>query len=226
MAVKFLISGVAGAGKTTLIKDLENAVVFSYDHKKFPFKMLHRNIKEMTDNNFAEELLGLIKAYRVAKGAEPNDKSVKPDYVIIDSISTVIEDIEKYCITYYKNFEVWTKYKEALKDVIDTINKIVNVGINVIMITHAQYNEKENKWEDTTKGAFKNKAGGFYSTVNDSINIIVTEGGRLIYTNNAYYLSRTTLHDVPEFYASEDYSLKEHLEKLLSVADEASTFEL
>ncbi len=41
MSVKLLISAEANAGKTTLTKDLENALVVSIDGKRYPFPKAH-----------------------------------------------------------------------------------------------------------------------------------------------------------------------------------------
>lgn len=232
--VKFLILGRAGAGKTTLLKDLKDAVVFSYDNKDFPISngnILHRNMHHaknggsiVSADDFRSRLKDLLDAYKNAKGEYPKT-------LVIDSISTVAGSLydkwdtglsEKEKANSFKKFEM---YKVGINGVNDIINNIIaNMGINVVLITHAKYNAETGYWEDTTVGSFSKTDGGFYGTVDNSIFVEVTGNDRLIHLKNSYKLARTVLDlDYTEVYAK-DYNLQEHLEQIIEHSKKSSEF--
>lgn len=216
---KILISGASNTGKTTLLKTLKDAVVFNYDNKSFPYDIPHRDVfmkgKITTGEMFHKEVKSLLDSYEAAYGKLPTT-------LVIDSVSTIVGDLE---ISYTgsddksNGFTKWTDYKSAVHLINDVVNVAANKkGINVILITHAQYNMQNNKWEDTTKGGFAKKEGGFLSTVDYAICIDVnSDNSRVVYLNNAYRMSRNTFNykDGAEFVDASEFNLQEYLEAIL-----------
>lgn len=218
---KILISGASNTGKTTLLKTLKDALVFNYDNKVFPYAIPHRNIFEKehggritSGEDFKNRLQTLLKDYKTKMNKLPS-------VLAIDSISTVIEDVETALTVAYKDsngFKKWDEYRTSVHQISDAINSLISLGINVVTITHSVYNNNNGKWEDTTKGGFAKKEGGFLSTVDYAICVDVNaDNSRVIYLNNAYRMSRNAINykNGIEFVDAKEFSLQEYLDTIL-----------
>lgn len=218
---KILISGASNTGKTTLLKSLKDALVFNYDNKTFPYAIPHRNVFEKehggrlsSGEDFKDRLQNLLKDYKTKTGKLPT-------VLAIDSVSTIAEDIETKLTESFKDgngFKKWDEYRTSVHAINDAINSLINLGINVVMITHAVYNNNNGKWEDTTKGGFAKKEGGFLSTVDYAICVDVNpDNSRVIYVNNAYRMSRNAINykEGVEYVDASEFNLQEYLETIL-----------
>lgn len=219
--VKLLILGTAGSGKTTLLKTLKDALVFSYDNKDFPIKsddILCRNVYQeqhggtiTTGADFRERLASLLSAYRAKKGKNPKT-------LVIDSISTVAGSINNYCNNTYKGYDQWTQYSNNIAFINKELTTLVDGGINIVLISHAQYNIQNDKWEDTTKGSFQKTEGGFFGTLDYSVFIEATKSDeRIVHLKNGYKLARTALRDLKEEekkMKADDFSLQAYLDRI------------
>ena len=58
MAAKVLITGLANTGKTTLLKDLKDVMVFARDGKPFALELPHVNVPDYDDINDVLNLIG------------------------------------------------------------------------------------------------------------------------------------------------------------------------
>lgn len=100
MPAKILITGLPNTGKTSLVKNLDNVLVFARDGKNYPFKNYHVNIPDFND---ISEVITLckekLKSYVKIVGN-------RPDTVVFDSVSRLFTDIENACNRKYKGFDV------------------------------------------------------------------------------------------------------------------------
>jgi len=88
MAVKLLINGEAGVGKTSLLSSMDKTTfVVSRDAKKFGLKLPHVLIEEWTNmSGFIGTIVEKMEAY--------NDKfGDYPENVVIDSVSQIFMDV-------------------------------------------------------------------------------------------------------------------------------------
>lgn len=230
--VKLLVLGTAGSGKTTLLKTLKDALVFSYDNKDFPIKsdsIVHRNIHQKvhggvltTGDDFVNRLDSLLTAY-IAKKNKP------PKTLVIDSISTVVGAINTYCNDKFDGFKQWSEYIKNIQTINNILTTLTTKGINVILVSHAQYNVQNDKWEDTTKGSFNKSEGGFLATVDYSLFIESTKTDeRIIHLKNSYKLARTTLDlgDNEKKVEASKFSLQAYLDRIEQHNLEASKYEI
>lgn len=229
---KILVSGASNTGKTTLLKTLKDALIFNYDNKIFPYAIPHRNIfqkehggKIVSGEDFKERLKNLLKDYKSKMGKLPAT-------IAIDSISTIAEDIETSLTLAYKDgngFKKWDEYRISINTINAAINSLITSGTNVILITHSVFNNNNNKWEDTTKGGFAKKEGGFLSTVDYAICVDVNaDNSRVIYLNNAYRMSRNAINykEGKDFVDAAEFSLQEYLETILKHNSEQEDFKI
>lgn len=231
--VKLLILGTAGSGKTTLLKTLKDALVFSYDNKDFPIKssdIICRNMHHKknggtitTGSDFVDRISNLLDAYEAKKGTPPKT-------IVIDSISTVAGSINTYCNDKYEGFKQWGEYSKNIQTINNVLTNLASKGINIILVSHAQYNIQNDKWEDTTKGSFNKTEGGFFSTVDYSIFIEATKSDeRIVHLKNSYKLARTALTDLKDEekkVKANDFSLQQYLERIEKHNLEASQYEI
>lgn len=219
-AVKLLVCGFESSGKSTVTSQLENVLVFNFDHKEFGFKVPHVNIKEYTNiDNIISLISDKIQAYY--------DKFNKyPTTVVFDTITQLYSSMQRYNAEKYKGFD------EHRQNNLDTLtfnqfieDSLIPSDINVVIVAHTIYEESTSRHIIPATGAFA-KAGSWLSVVNDSIFVEKKSNKLLVHTNNLKYPCRTTLQGIESGIDIENYSLQDHLNKLTSVKFEAAEFTL
>ena len=115
MAVKLLISGEAGSGKTSLTKTLNKAFVISHDGKKFGFKIPHTTITSFRDvDQLIETIVKKVHAYK-EKFKE------YPTTMVFDSVSKIFDTVLNNCNEKYTGFTI---YSVLNKEILLLISKV------------------------------------------------------------------------------------------------------
>ena len=206
MPAKILITGLANTGKTSMLKSLENVLVFSRDGKPFPLELPHTNVPDYKN---IDELLDLVQEKLEAY----NDKMGKyPDTIVFDSVSRIFTDVETNCQNRFTGYDVWTNTNIQINRFVAAVNDLMEVGYNVILIAHAVFDVDAKKFIETCKGSFA-KTGGFLSTVDYAINIDIV-GNKRIATHKGIHLSRTLLEDMPEKEDINNFNLQDYINKV------------
>ena len=206
MPAKLLITGLANTGKTSMLKSLENVLVFSRDGKPFPLELHHTNVPDYKN---IDELLDLVQEKLEAY----NDKMGKhPDTIVFDSVSRIFTDVENNCQNRFTGYDIWTNTNIQINRFVAAVNDLMEVGYNVILIAHAVFDVDAKKFIETCKGSFA-KTGGFLSTVDYAINIDIV-GNKRIVTYKGIHLSRTLLEDVPEKEDVNNFNLQDYVNKI------------
>ena len=200
---KILINGVAGTGKSSLLKSLTDAFVISRDGKDFPFQIPHTTIREY----FGMDVIfygGEIDADGEKVTIEGVwDKLVRyqekngsfPRTVAIDSVSKLMQDAIDYANLHFENFDVHSSINKEIAILTSFVQEVlVANGMNVVMINHVMSNDKKG-FVPVGQGKFKDK-GGFYSEVDYSLFI---EGGKYpkVTHRGTEKQARTLLDDMP-----------------------------
>lgn len=217
-AIKMLVCGFESSGKSTVASQLEDALVFNFDHKEYGFKVPHVNIK---DFNGLDNVLALI----TEKIQAYNDKMGKyPKNIIFDTMTQFYSSMQQYNGSKYKGFD------EHRQNNLDTLafnkfieDSLIPSGINVIIIAHTVYDEPTARHLIPASGAFA-KAGSWLSVVNESIFVEKKSSKLVVHTNNLKYPCRSTLPDIESGVNIENYSLQAHIDRLNNVKLEASEF--
>ena len=195
-------------GKTTLLKTLENTLVVARDGKPFSLELVHFNMPEYQK---IDELLDMLQLKLDAY----NEKFKKsPDTIVFDSASRIFTDIETSCAKRFKGYEVWANVNQEINVLLDAINQLQESGYNIVLVSHAVWDENAKKYIETCKGSFA-KIGGFLSTVDYAMNIDIV-GNKRILTHRGINLSRTLLDDIPDKEDATKFNLQTYLDKIKS----------
>lgn len=220
MSVKLLISAEANAGKTTLTRNLKNALVISCDGKRYPFPTPHVLV---TTFGSALELIDLvtdkIEAYK--------DRYEKyPDTIVFDSVSKIFEILYNTCNEKYTGFHIYSKLDNevtALNSFIE--NSLIASDLNVVLISHALYDSDTAKYTLVGKGSFQKK-GGYLSEVDEGLFIEVKGNKRIIHFRSGKFPARSLQPDLPESTMIEEFDLQQHITYLQTNANSVEEFTL
>lgn len=217
--IKLLVSSLPNIGKTTLLSSLEDVLVIARDGKKYPFPQPHVNVPDFTS---AEELINLIvektEAYEEATGGMPKT-------IAIDSISKILLDIEGYVLDQVKSFP-YAKVNTEIKQVVDFIEREMVPNFNVVLVSHALYNEDVSGYGLVNAGGSYGKKGGILSEVDEAVFVELKGKKRIVHFRNSKMVSRTTNPELPDSMPIEDFNLQKHVELLQAAQHDAEKWSL
>lgn len=203
-AAKVLITGLPNSGKTSLVKNLTDCLVIARDGKPFPFKLPHVNVPDFITIKEVEDLITeKINTYEEKFGKLPKT-------VVVDSVSRIFTDIETSCSSRFSGFDIWTNINKEINSFVQYLNSLLDADMNVVIIAHAVWDEKADKFIETCKGNFA-KVGGFLSTVDYAVYIELVGSKRLI-NYKGKSLSRTLVSGLPDKQSVEDFNLENYLD--------------
>jgi len=234
MAERLLISGQANSGKTSLLKSLpkEETYVIAVDEKPFPLELYHSNVYGFDDitsfingcvNEKDERVEGVVD--KLAAFKEKLGKL--PKFIVIDSVSRVFQIAYDNLNDKFPsdNFKVYAELDREIKRLREFLTELQTNGINVIMISHALYDEKTATYSMVDSGKFS-KAGGFLSIVDHAAFIEIRGKKRTVHHKNPAFASRSLLKDWPEKQDINEYNLYEHIQAIINSKQDVSNFEL
>ena len=217
--VKMLLSGITNSGKTSLLQSLTDVLVVARDGKQYPFAQPHVNVPDFTTIDFLIDLIvEKVEAYETKMG-EP------PKTIAIDSISKILLDIEGYVLDQVKSYP-YGKVNTEIKRFVDFVERDMADSFNVILVSHALYNEDTNGYNLVNAGGSYGKKGGMLSEVDEAVFLEVKGKKRIIHYRNSKMASRTVMSSLPDECPLEDFNLQKHLELLGAKKNEAAEWSL
>lgn len=214
MAVKLVVNGIAGAGKTDLLRTLgEETFVISRDAKEFALPIPHMLVDTYYDMNTF--LYGMdtkdedgtpIRVSGIVDGIQAYNEAFGkyPENVVIDSTSQVFMDvIDKASQTPNVFGSQGAEVTKEMALLTSFIHESLELsGMNVILLNHVIPEVIEGKetgsYVQFGSGKFLAK-GGFYSTTNESILVVPDSNNhRAIYTRGANKQARTSNTEIPD----------------------------
>lgn len=229
MSAKILISGLANTGKTSLLRDLTDAYVISRDGKRFSLPIPHTNFTDFMGmdamiNGYEDEEDGThvdgindkIMAYHAKTGSYPKT-------VVWDSVSKILQDIIDYSTLHFTNFDIHTNINKEIALLTQYIEEhLVASGMNVILLSHAMYDDKSGNYIMVGQGKFAQK-GGFLAETDHAVFVELKGKKRIVHHKNPKLASRSLLETLPDTQpvadihaeiTDEDYSLQRHIDAI------------
>lgn len=220
MAVKLLISGTSNSGKTTLLSSLKDAFVVYHDGKNFPFPMPHTNIATFsTSAEFIKTVTEKLQAYKAKFGQLPTT-------VAIDSVSKIFDTLADSCATKYTGFNVFSNLNKEIHEITDYVqNVLIANGMNVVIISHAIYDADTTNYSLIGKGDFS-KRGSFLAETDFAIFLETKNNKRIVHHKSTKFPARNLLGDMPDSEPVEGFNLQEYIDKLSTVHNSVTEYEL
>jgi hypothetical protein len=217
--VKLLISSLPAVGKTTLLQTLEDVLVIARDGKQYPFPQAHVNVPDFDDvDQLIDLVVEKVDAYEEKMGSQPKT-------IAFDSCSKMFLDIEAYVLQQVKSFP-YGKVNTEIQKLVNFIERDVVPNFNVVLVSHAMYNEEINGYQLVNAGGSFGKKGGLLSEVDEGIFLELRGKARNVHFRNSKMCARTTAVDLPDMIPSEEFNLQEHLEMLMAKQSDAKKWSL
>lgn len=205
MAAKVLITGLPNAGKTTLLKTLQDVLVFAYDGKVYPFPQAHVNLKEFDNvDELLDEMNEKVIVYETKFGK-------LPEVIAIDSVSRIFTKIVDNCNKKFNGFTIWTEVNKEIKKLTDYLNEIVGNHISLVIVAHA-VKDDGGKYSEVAQGNFA-KMGAFLSTVDYAI-FVEIKGSKRVVKHRNFDLARTLLEERPDQEDATTFNLLEYISEI------------
>ena len=220
MSVKLLISAEANSGKTTLTKTLKDALVVSHDGKKFPFAVPHVMVDSFqTTNDLITTINDKIVAYKEKFGSYPKT-------IVFDSVSKIFDTILDACNKKYTGFNIYSNLSNEVNALTAYIqNTLIASDMNVVLISHAIYDQDTAKYNLVGKGDFA-KRGGFLSEVDQAIFLETKANKRTIHFRSTKFPARTLAEDDPDSIDVAVFNLQDYIDKLAQTQEAADEYAL
>jgi len=231
-AVKLMVSGEGGAGKSILLKDLKDSLVIYADTKKeFPLQMMHTNIYEY--KAFANKSVprggfeysgmnGLIKHIMQKLVAYKKIKGKLPESIAFDAVTNIYAFVNHHIKATTKNVfgsQAVDIEKEMGLFLSFIERELIPRGVDVIFLSHSvvmQNGDDLSVKISTTGSKTFESTGGLFATFNEAIYLNTLNGIKIVHSRNPLYpnVCRSMLTDVPDFELYSDFSIAERLEAI------------
>jgi hypothetical protein len=217
--IKFGVVAMENSGKTTLISQMEDALVVSTDNKAFRGKVPHFRHSEYSGlEDFTNTIANKLESYEEKFGSLPGT-------LVIDSVTHLANNMEKYWNEKATGFAVWGGLG---KDILEFNNylesRILPAGINVVFTSHCQYDPDVQKYKINAPGNF-GKNGSWLSVTDEAIFLEVKGSKRIVHHRTSKFPCRTLQTDTPDSQPIEEFDINAHVKLLegdAEVADEWS----
>jgi len=113
--VPVLIIGDSGSGKSSTFRNLDPAktVIINTERKPMPFKGFGK---------FKNINIGRYKDFqKLLKELKDSDKY---DYVVIDSLTSLLEITNKYCETVFSGYTIWSEYNGMVYNILQDLKEL------------------------------------------------------------------------------------------------------
>ena len=217
--IKLLISGLPNIGKTTVLQSLEDVLVIARDGKKYPFPQPHVNVPDFES---ADELIEII-TNKINSYEEKFGKM--PETIVIDSLSKILLDIEGNILAKVKSFPYGVINTE-IKLIVDFIERDLADAFNIVLVSHAIYDEDTVGYKLVNAGGSWGKKGGILSEVDQACFIELKGKKRVLHYRNPKLAARTTIDSLPDSEDLAEFNLQKHISMLMETQESTAEWSL
>jgi len=217
--IKLLISGLPNIGKTTVLQSLEDVLVIARDGKKYPFPQPHVNVPDFES---ADELIEII-TNKINSYEEKFGKM--PETIVIDSLSKILLDIEGNILAKVKSFPYGVINTE-IKLIVDFIERDLADAFNIVLVSHAIYDEDTVGYKLVNAGGSWGKKGGILSEVDQACFIELKGKKRVLHYRNPKLAARTTIDSLPDSEDLSEFNLQKHINMLMETQESTAEWSL
>ena len=220
MSVKLLISAEANSGKTTLTKTLKDSLVISHDGKRYPFAVPHVMVDTFDSTSTLITLINTkIVAYKEKFGTYPKT-------VVFDSISKIFDTILTNCTAKHTGFKIYSELDSEVTALMSYIeNTLIASDMNVVIISHAIFDQDTTKYNLVGKGSFA-KRGGVLAETDQALFLETKSNKRIVHFRSTKFPARTLIESDPDSCSVEEFNLQSYLESLEANQQTADEFAL
>jgi len=218
--IKLGIVALENSGKTTLISRLEDALVMSTDNKAFRGKVPHFRYSEYSGmSNLIDTIVEKLEAYENKVGKFPRT-------LVIDSVTHLANNMEKYWNEKATGFNIWSNLGKDIMDFNAYLeDRIIPEGINVVFTSHCQYEAETGKYRISAPGNF-GKNGSWLSVTDEARFIEVKGNKRIVHFKTLKFPCRTLQENVEDFYNMEDYDINADIAALERESDASAEWSI
>lgn len=219
-AIKVLVSAYEASGKTTITSKIKDALVINFDRKEYGFNVPHANF-----NNY-EGMSSVINFINEKINKYKDHFKALPKVVVLDTVTQLYSAMARYNGVKYRGFETHSQNNADTLDFNAYVEEIlIGNGISVVIVAHTTVDPDSGRHIIPASGQFS-KAGSWLSVVNDALFIEKASGKLVVHLKGFKYPTRTTLKDVEDKIAIEDFDINAYLDKLLASKTESEKFVL
>jgi len=115
VTIPTLIVGDSGSGKSSSFRNLppEETVVLNTERKVLPFRGFNK-FKNININRY-KDYDKVIKELK---------KDTKYKYVVIDSLTSLLEICNKYCETVFSGYTIWSEYNSMVYNILQDMKEL------------------------------------------------------------------------------------------------------
>ena len=217
IGIKILVCGIENSGKTRLTSQIKDAFIINLDDKKYKIKVPHTNINDFVNiNDLKKKVAKSINKYE--------DKfKKKPKVLVFDTVTQMYTEINKKAMK-FTGWEVHSYIKDQTLLFNEYINSILEFGIDVVIVAHAQIDKATGKWKIPATGSFAD-AGSWLSVVDEAIFLEVLEDERVVHRRTLGLPCRTLLPEVPESESLAHFDINKYINDVRSNDKDVSSVE-
>lgn len=218
MSIKLLISAESNSGKTTLTKNLTDALVVSHDGKRYPFPVPHVMVDTFESTTALIALINdKIVAYKEKFGKYPQT-------VVFDSTSKIFDTLLDNCNAKFTGFTIYSNLNKEVHELTDYIqNTLIASDMNVVLISHALYDADTTKYNLIGKGDFS-KRGGWLSETDQALFIETKANKRILHFRSTKFPARTLREDDPDSMPVDDFNLQTYIDTLAAEQTDVDSY--
>lgn len=217
-AIKLLVSGFENSGKSTIVSQINDALVINFDRKNYTFATPHADFGQYEG---IKSVIDFINS-KIAKYKEA--KKELPKVIVLDTVTHLYNALCRFNATKYSGFATHNQNNIDVYDLNSYIEKtLLPNGISVVLVAHTI--QDDTGITIPAQGQFA-KTASWLSVTNEAIFIEKNTGNIILQAQNGKYPARCTLSNIDPKIKMNEFDINKHIQALLNAQTQTNTFKL